>query len=135
MSEDFKLQASYKFGPFDQHMLNVRAENGRELSALLSEVAVQEVVEFGSTVKAVQDSAPLTTPTAGHPAPPAVPAPPAAVAHQAEAPLSNGAKTVCDHGPRRRQTGTSARGAWVAWFCPLPKGDTRQCKAEWENDR
>jgi hypothetical protein len=38
----------------------------------------------------------------------------------------------CPHGPRTRYQGSSARGAYVAWFCSLPKGHPDQCKAEFE---
>lgn len=38
----------------------------------------------------------------------------------------------CAHGARTRRTGTSARGPWTGWFCPLPKGDPAQCKAQFE---
>lgn len=39
---------------------------------------------------------------------------------------------TCAHGKRTKRTGTSSRGAWVGWFCPLPKGSAGQCKAEFE---
>lgn len=38
----------------------------------------------------------------------------------------------CAHGPRNRKEGTSAKGKWVGWFCPRPKGAPDQCKAEFE---
>lgn len=38
----------------------------------------------------------------------------------------------CAHGARKRGSGTSARGAWTGWFCPLEKGDPNQCKAVFE---
>lgn len=125
---DFKLQTSYKFGEYDQHMLNVRADNGGELSAQLDNIDVQKVVDFGATVKAVQSAVPVTAPTAGAPAaPPAAPAAPAATAPQGNA------GRYCPHGPRTRYAGKSARGAYVAWFCPLAKGHPDQCKAEFED--
>lgn len=37
---------------------------------------------------------------------------------------------VCKHGARTKRTGTNARGAWTGYFCPLPKGNPEQCKAE-----
>lgn len=33
----------------------------------------------------------------------------------------------CHHGARTRRTGTNARGAWVGYFCPSPKGTPDQC--------
>jgi hypothetical protein len=41
-----------------------------------------------------------------------------------------GIKT-CAHGKRTRRTGTNARGAWVAHFCPQPKGAADQCEPVW----
>lgn len=123
---DFKLQTSYKFGEYDQHMINVRADNGGELSAQLDGIDVQKVVDFGATVKAVQSAVPVTAPTAGAPAaPPAASAAPAATAP----PASQPAGQMCKHGPRTYRTGTSARGAWQAYFCPLAKGHPDQCDA------
>lgn len=40
---------------------------------------------------------------------------------------------TCVHGDRVRRTGQSAKGAWVGWFCPTPKGTPGQCKPEFEN--
>jgi hypothetical protein len=123
---DFKLQTSYKFGEYDQHMVNVRADSGPELTGLLDAIDVQKVVDFGATVKAVQSALPVTTPTAAAPA--AAPAAPAAPAPTAP-PASQPAGQMCQHGPRTYRTGTSARGAWQAYFCPLPKGHPDQCDA------
>lgn len=68
---------------------------------------------------AVQNAAPLRSSP--------VPAEPAGFGGGGFAPP--GAPT-CDHGPRVRRTGTSAKGAWVGWFCPTPKGTPGQCKAK-----
>jgi hypothetical protein len=38
----------------------------------------------------------------------------------------------CHHGPKTRRTGTNARGAWVGWFCPSPKGTPDQCAPDFE---
>ena len=51
---------------------------------------------------------------------------------------SGGASTdlrTCAHGKRTRREGTSAKGPWVGWFCPLPKGSNGQCKAEFEDNK
>lgn len=61
-----------------------------------------------------------------------------AMSAPAAEPTSEAGATVtqirtCAHGKRTRRNGTSARGAWVGWFCPLPKGDANQCKAEFED--
>lgn len=34
----------------------------------------------------------------------------------------------CPHGAMTRRQGTSAKGAWTGYFCPLQKGDPNQCK-------
>lgn len=39
---------------------------------------------------------------------------------------------TCAHGKRTRREGTSSKGPWVGWFCPLPKGSAGQCKADFE---
>ena len=38
----------------------------------------------------------------------------------------------CPHGQRVRREGNSTKGHWVGHFCPLPKGDSNQCKPEFE---
>lgn len=37
---------------------------------------------------------------------------------------------LCKHGARVKREGTSSKGAWTGWFCPLPKGNPDQCKAQ-----
>lgn len=39
---------------------------------------------------------------------------------------------TCSHGIRTKRQGTSSRGAWTGYFCPLQKGDPNQCKAIFE---
>lgn len=127
MSDEFKLQVSVKFGDYDQHMLNVRADNGTELEAQLDGVPVQKVVDFGSTVKAAQTAQPLTqagpAPTA--PPPPAAPVGSAPSVPQADAPH-------CPHGRRNKRSGVSSKGAWTGFMCPLPKGHPDQCDPVWD---
>lgn len=131
MSEDFKLQASYKFGEYDQHMLNVRAENGAELTGHLDTVDVQKVVDFGSIVKAAQNVQPLTQPVE-QPAPTVTAPAPVAAAPVASAPSAPPADAMfCSHGQRTKKQGRSARGPWTGYFCPLPKGHPDQCDAVW----
>src|SRR5512135_3698766 len=47
----------------------------------------------------------------------------------------NDMQTQCPHGERVRREGTSAKGPWVGWFCPLKKNDPNQCKPEFESKR
>lgn len=39
----------------------------------------------------------------------------------------------CKHGERVRREGVSARGPWVAHFCPTPKGSPDQCPPMFED--
>lgn len=64
---------------------------------------------------------PESAPATGAAAPSAAPV-------AAPAAFSNGAATTCVHGQRNRV----ARGNWVAWFCPQPKGAADQCQAAFE---
>jgi hypothetical protein len=80
-------------------------------------LAFGEVTSAAALFSGAQVAAPLTVPTPT--------TAPAAAVPQASGP-------VCSHGPRTRRSGTSARGAWVGWFCPLPKNHPDQCKAEFE---
>lgn len=41
---------------------------------------------------------------------------------------SNSTAKMCKHGAMTRRTGTSSKGAWTGYFCPLQKGDPNQCK-------
>ena len=120
MSDDFKVQVSYKFGEYDQHMINVRGDSATEVEALVAALNLQAVTDFGALLKAGQAATAVTTPTSeATTSAPAVAAPPAS-------------GRLCAHGPRTRRNGTSARGAWVGWFCPLAKGHPDQCKPEFE---
>lgn len=65
---------------------------------------------------------PATQYLSGQPAAPAVPQQQAA---QPPAPS-------CVHGPMTHRTGTGAKGAWGAYFCPTPKGTPDQCKPVWD---
>lgn len=42
-----------------------------------------------------------------------------------------GGNHVCPHGVRVRREGSSSKGKWVGFFCPLPKGNANQCDPEW----
>lgn len=39
---------------------------------------------------------------------------------------------TCQHGDRVRRTGNNARGPWVGYFCPQPKGSPDQCAPKFE---
>lgn len=40
--------------------------------------------------------------------------------------------TQCVHGDRIKRTGNNARGPWVGWFCPQPRGSKDQCAPKFE---
>lgn len=143
MSDDFKIQVSYKLGPNSQDMINVRALNGHELNALLEELgAIASSVQ--STGDLVRGVAAVTT---TFPAAQVVQAPaelpanvvqmpnPAAAFQQPPTPaLTPGADQAprfCAHGQRVRKEGTTNGRKWVAYFCTLPKGSPGACEAEW----
>lgn len=42
----------------------------------------------------------------------------------------HGEERVCKHGKRQKRTGTSAKGPWTGWFCPLDKNDSDNCGPE-----
>jgi hypothetical protein len=136
MSEDWKLQVSYKTPAGD--MINVRAQTADELSVLLEGVgdystqiaAVQRLVVGAYTV------APLGTPsstpniaTSGSSATAQVlvqslTPPPSAVTP------SGTASPTCVHGPRIFRQGMSAKTGkpYAFWACPTPQGTPDQCK-------
>lgn len=70
-----------------------------------------------STPEMQQVAAPLPV---ASPPPPAVVTPPAAAGVR-----------VCVHGERVQRTGNGAKGPWVGWFCPTPKGTPGQCAPQW----
>ena len=133
MTDNFKVQVSYKFGGYDEHMINVRGDSATEVEALVKALDIQALTDFGATLKAGQAATAVTTPTGAASA--AAGAASGATGASAATPAStapgNGGR-YCTHGPRTRRNGTSARGAWVGWFCPLAKGHPDQCKAEFE---
>jgi hypothetical protein len=123
MSDDFKVQVSYKFGSYDEHMLNVRGDSATEVEALIKALDIQVLTDGGALLKGAVAATSVTVPTT--PAPTTAPAP--------AAPPASG--PVCIHGPRTRRNGTSSRGAWVGWFCKLPKNHPDQCQAEFEDNK
>lgn len=129
MSDNFGVQASYKFGRNIQHMLNVRGSDGSELTTQLDSVDLQKVVDFGASLEAVENAGQLTQPAAPTAAPQgAAPAAPAAPAPSA--PQGDG--MVCKHGPRKRYDGVKKNGEpYTAYFCPTAKGHPDQCAPVW----
>lgn len=125
MTDSFKYQYSAKTP--SGAMLNVRADTPEEfiqaLTAALSAVPQQAALESALTAGSVVGAAGVVAPAqpASRPLPPR----PAA----ANGPAPDPQVQNCMHGQRTFKSGTSAKGAWSAWFCPAPKGDPSQCKA------
>ena len=122
MSEDWKLQVSFKLG---QDMINIRAKTGDELSVLLENIseltsqiiATQRVLGAGTAI------APLSTQNSTvTPGPVAYSQP-----HQAQVPLDTA--PTCIHGPRKRLTGISKKtnNPYDFWACSAPQFATDKC--------
>lgn len=121
MADEHKIQVNYKFGAYDEHMLNVRGDSVAEVESLISVLTVQTLTDFGALLKGAQAAVAVTQPAAAAPTSPA------------PSSTSGAEGRYCQHGPRTRRTGKSARGDWVGWFCKLPKNHPDQCKAEFED--
>jgi len=52
---------------------------------------------------------------------------PEQVAAALDATILDPDRPSCKHGERVRKTGTNARGAWVGWYCPQPRGAEDRC--------
>lgn len=127
MSDEFKLQWSVSLPPVAQyakgHMFNFRGNTVEDLDALFDEVLAGETMTKALAVAELLTGAQTVT---------------SGLSDTREAPdfaQNNGPAEVirmCGHGKRTKRTGTSSKGPWVGWFCPLEKGDPNQCKAEFE---
>lgn len=120
-SVTFKTDESYAAG-----MLTVRGDTGEELEARLEELTgvLDKVVDVKSLLLA-----------ANRVASPAPAAAPDATVTQAAQPAAGQGPDVktCAHGVRVFKSGTSSRGPWSAWMCPMPKNATDKCDPLWNN--
>lgn len=127
---DYKVQWSVSLPPVAQyakgHMLNIAAESVDELAYLvgeLNEEVLQALAEVASNLVA------LSTAAEGLGATP--------VSREENATTSQSSNVTplrtCEHGKRTRREGDSAKGHWVGYFCPRPKGSADQCKAIFED--
>jgi len=123
--EDRKVRLQYS-EKIAGSMVNVYAETTEELIELMGALANNV-----STFKEHQEK--ISQVLMAGAAQQAVATPAATTGNAAQA-ASSGPPSgpSCQHGPRVYKTGTSAKGAWTAWFCPAPKGDPTQCKAEFK---
>jgi hypothetical protein len=104
-------------------MLNIRADTVEQLVTLVTECA-GNVELFKALALDVAQAGTLGKPTS-----------PERV-HRTTTPATEDAWVAtqqpqgahaCAHGPRQRKEGTSARGPWVGWFCPLDRKDPNNC--------
>jgi hypothetical protein len=117
MTEEWNVQASYKFGPGGQNLLNVRGADVPDLAAKCSDLAerlAQEnfVAELGDALGGATMAQAGQTITNAYP----------------QAAPVNPNMPTCQHGPMKD---LSAKGYRHRWYCPAPKGTPReqQCPA------
>jgi len=110
--EDWRVQASFKFGPNLQGLLNVRADNIADLDVMCGDLA--DRIQSGDFLAELNNA--LTPPTVG----------------QAQQNIQGGfpqAQQVqapsCSHGPMKD---LAHKGYRKRWYCPAPKGQ-QQCQA------
>lgn len=128
MTEDWKLQVSYKIGNGD--MINVRAHTADELSVLLENIgdyatqiaATQRALGMAVTVSPLSTSSSIANTAV----------PPSSTPPQAQTPYATAAPTtgpVCIHGPRKHKSGISQKtgNPYSMWVCTQPQG-ADQCK-------
>lgn len=119
VSEDYKIQASIKFGNNLTGMLNLRANSAQELDVLCREA---EEVTAGALAGLTESLTALNTIGQAFPQTQVQQQPP-----QPQASNNNGQVPVCQHGPRVFKSGAD----WQGWFCPAPKNDPSKCKAQY----
>lgn len=129
MSDNWGVQASYKFGQNQQQMLNVRAEDADTLKIQLDGLAHGEVItaitHLDQVLQAGSALVPVTSAAAPAPVAQVVPFPQQGQGTQTQAP-------TCPHGVRKFGSGVGAKGPWAAYFCPSPKGTPGQCAPDWQ---
>lgn len=123
--DNYKYQASLKFGAGGVGMLNVRADTADEfresinhavgVSAELAVLAEAFNSEFAAVSNLAQGGFEVSP------------------VHQQPQPQPQPAGRLCQHGSMVYRTGTNARGTWAGWFCPTPKGSPDQCAPKFEN--
>lgn len=115
MSDDggYNFQASFKFGPRQEGMVNIRATSPDELTAW-ADVAEQMAGPLMDLIGAYN---------------------PPKDEGEAISNLEAGGITgevyqgkVCAHGSMVYKAGQGARGPWSAWMCPAPQGDPTKCQ-------
>lgn len=139
-NDNWKLQASFRFGPNGTGLLNVKGDDVADLKQQLEAVAALDlygdVATAGELLAAVANAAPLAQPQPAYqPAPGAAPPQTTAPAPgPAPAPAPTAPPTAapqCPHGLRQYKSGAGAKGPWKAWMCPAQRDDPSKCSPEW----
>lgn len=138
MSEDYKFQASFRFGVTDnrgtpQEMINVRANTQEEFRNAIRAVngVAQDLFLVSQTIRSstVDDSnvAANTGQQPANPVPQTVPQQPPGGAQPAQAQPTPG-HPHCAHGTMTFKQGISKKNGqpWSAYMCPAPQGQP-QC--------
>jgi hypothetical protein len=125
---DWRVQASFKFGPRDNHLLNVRADDFDELASLLESVpadVADKLANTAATLDALRTVAEATGPVTTEGTKSAD-----APATQQASPNGNADAPRCAHGKRTYYNG----GKWEAFFCPQPKSASNKCDPIFKGD-
>lgn len=115
--DGYKFQVSLKYGPNGIGMLNIRASTAEEFA-----------VNLASALETLGANAVLVDAYNAEFQSAAVQASPAQAHSQGgghSSPTSNA--EMCQHGAMVFRTGSNAKGAWSAWFCPTDKGAQDKC--------
>ncbi len=116
---DWRVQASFKFGIGQEHMLNVRADDFSELSELLESVPADLAGKLGSAAAALGLVTSVATATGDSVD---------VVSHAAPAQQQAGGPPLCAHGPRVYKKAKPGSGkTWEAFFCNTPQGASGKC--------
>lgn len=120
---DWRVQANFRFGPRDEGLLNVRADDFKELGELLAELdagSADSIANAAAALTGRQVVANAVGPveTVSHAAAPAAGSPP-----------------TCAHGARTYRRAKPGSGkTWEAFFCPTPQNTPGQCDPIFRGD-
>lgn len=117
---DYRVQVSFKLGPFRDDMLNVRADDFDQLAELLDN-APKDIVDRINNVQ--RSLGTLNTVSAGTQGDVTV------VSETTTTTNSGPTVPRCAHGARK----FFAKADWQAYFCPRPKGASDQCDPIFKN--
>lgn len=130
--ESLPFKATLKAGAgYEAPWVTVDAATGAELVARLDELT-QDVLAKVTDTASLFRAAHAVSAGFGEQATTGAAAKPAAQP-AAEQKSNVTALKTCEHGVRVKRSGTSKRGDWTGYFCPLEKGNPNQCDPIWED--